>query len=173
MLASNSSSQTETEMLDNRVQVLKSLPVNLSVNTEPQEAKREPFSAPTETADAGSPPLAMVKAEAFTSVFMPGAGLHYRGEGEEPTRVVYEQSPYEATTVSHTTYLKEDQKSPPDSPYEEDTDGVRMTRMEEINSFISCQKFNPTAFFLCFIIYPVPHQLKEVAINNFLFLCFF
>ncbi|KAF6737761.1 Grainyhead-like-like protein 2 [Oryzias melastigma] len=54
---------------------------------------------------------------------MPGAGLHYRGEGEEPTRVVYEQSPYEATTVSHTTYLKEDQKSPPDSPYEEDTDG--------------------------------------------------
>ncbi|KAF6737834.1 Grainyhead-like-like protein 2 [Oryzias melastigma] len=50
MLASNSSSQTETEMLDNRVQVLKSLPVNLSVNTEPQEAKQEPFSAPTETA---------------------------------------------------------------------------------------------------------------------------
>uniref|UniRef100_A0A3B3C2E7 Grainyhead-like transcription factor 2b n=1 Tax=Oryzias melastigma TaxID=30732 RepID=A0A3B3C2E7_ORYME len=117
------SSQTETETLDNRVQVLKSLPVNLSVNTEPQEAKREPFSAPTETPDAGSPPLAMVKAEAFTSVFMPGAGLHYRGEGEEQSRVVYEQSPYEATTVSHTAYLKEDQKSPPDSPYEEDTDG--------------------------------------------------
>ncbi|XP_023815953.1 grainyhead-like protein 2 homolog [Oryzias latipes] len=125
MLPSNSSNQSEPETLDNRVQVLKSLPVNLSVNTEPQEAKREPFSTSTEpgSADAGSPPHAMVKAEGFPSVFMPGAGLHYRGEGEEPTRVVFEQSPYEATTVSHSTYLKEDQKSPPDSPYDEDTDG--------------------------------------------------
>uniref|UniRef100_A0A3P9J7G4 Grainyhead-like transcription factor 2b n=1 Tax=Oryzias latipes TaxID=8090 RepID=A0A3P9J7G4_ORYLA len=135
-----SSNQSEPETLDNRVQVLKSLPVNLSVNTEPQEAKREPFSTSTEpgSADAGSPPLAMVKAEGFPSVFMPGAGLHYRGEGEEPTRVVFEQSPYEATTVSHSTYLKEDHKSPPDSPYDEDTDGVRIISsgcFQETDSF--------------------------------------
>uniref|UniRef100_H2LCJ8 Grainyhead-like transcription factor 2b n=1 Tax=Oryzias latipes TaxID=8090 RepID=H2LCJ8_ORYLA len=140
MLPSNSSNQSEPETLDNRVQVLKSLPVNLSVNTEPQEAKREPFSTSTEpgSADAGSPPHAMVKAEGFPSVFMPGAGLHYRGEGEEPTRVVFEQSPYEATTVSHSTYLKEDQKSPPDSPYDEDTDGVRIISsgcFQETDSF--------------------------------------
>ncbi|GAA6230104.1 grainyhead-like protein 2 homolog [Lates japonicus] len=119
-LPSNPSSQSEVETVDNRVQVLKSVPVNLSLNTEHQETKREQhFSSSTGTS-AGSG--AVVKAEVYTSVFTTGQGLHYRVEGEETARVVYEQSPYEVT-VSHSSYVKEDQQSPPDSPYEEERNG--------------------------------------------------
>lgn len=124
--------------MDNRVQVLKSVPVNLSLNPEHQETKREQFSSSTgpgaaaavvassASGDSGSSaaPVAVVKAEMYAPVFMTGAGLHYRLEGEEPARVVYEQSPYEVTTVSHSSYVKEDQQSPPDSPYEEERDEV-------------------------------------------------
>uniref|UniRef100_A0AAQ5YYK7 Grh/CP2 DB domain-containing protein n=1 Tax=Amphiprion ocellaris TaxID=80972 RepID=A0AAQ5YYK7_AMPOC len=109
--------------VDNRVQVLKSVPVNLSLNTEHQEAKREQFSSSTASGDGGSPTVAVVKAEVYAPVFMAGASLHYRVDGEEAPRVIYEQSPYEVTTVSHSSYVKEDQQSPPDSPYEEDRDG--------------------------------------------------
>uniref|UniRef100_A0A8C4DLK3 Grainyhead-like transcription factor 2b n=1 Tax=Dicentrarchus labrax TaxID=13489 RepID=A0A8C4DLK3_DICLA len=116
----------EVETVDNRVQVLKSVPVNLSLNTEHQENKREQFSSSTGAAsgDGGSPAVAVVKAEMYAPVFMTGPGLHYRVEGEESARVIYEQNPYEVTTVSHSSYGKEDQQSPPDSPYEEER-GVR------------------------------------------------
>lgn len=128
-LPSNPSSQNEVETVDNRVQVLKSVPVNLSLNTEHQETKREQFSSSTGAAaplgDGGSPAVAVVKAEMYAPVFMTGSGLHYRVEGVEEARVIYEQSPYEVTTVSHSSYVKEDQQSPPDSPYEEERDGVR------------------------------------------------
>ncbi|KAG8005320.1 Grainyhead-like protein 2-like protein [Nibea albiflora] len=127
-LPSTPSSQSEVETVDNRVQVLKSVPVNLSLNTEHQEAKREQFSGTAGTTgaasgDGGSPAVAVVKAEMYAPVFMTGAGVHYRVEGEESARVIYEQSPYEVTTVSHSSYVKEDQQSPPDSPYEEERDG--------------------------------------------------
>ena len=128
-LSSNPSSQSEAETVDNRVQVLKSVPVNLSLNTEHQETKREQLSSSTTvgatSGDGGSPAVAVVKAEMYAPVFMTGTGLHYRVEGEEPARVIYEQSPYEVTTVSHSSYVKDDQQSPPDSPYEEERDGVR------------------------------------------------
>ncbi|XP_035536734.1 grainyhead-like transcription factor 2b [Morone saxatilis] len=124
-LPSNPSNQSEVETVDNRVQVLKSVPVNLSLNTEHQENKREQFSSSTGAAsgDGGSPAVAVVKAEMYAPVFMTGAGLHYRVEGEESGRVIYEQNQYEVTTVSHSSYVKEDQQSPPDSPYEEARDG--------------------------------------------------
>ncbi|XP_069032233.1 grainyhead-like transcription factor 2b isoform X3 [Embiotoca jacksoni] len=126
MLPSNPSSQNEVETMDNRVQVLKSVPVNLSLNTEHQETKREQFSSSTGagsgSGDGGSTAVAVVKAEVYAPVFMSGAGLHYRVDGEESARVIYEQSPYEVTTVSHSSYGKEDQQSPPDSPYEEERD---------------------------------------------------
>ncbi|KAM9838889.1 grainyhead-like transcription factor 2b isoform 2-T2 [Aulostomus maculatus] len=124
MLPSNPSSQGEAETVDNRVQVLKSVPVNLSLSTEHQDTKREQFSgsAGVGSGDGGPPAVALVKAEVYAPVFMTGGGLHYRVEGEEPARVIYEQSPYEVTTVSHSSYMKEDQQSPPDSPYEEDRD---------------------------------------------------
>ncbi|XP_034747930.1 grainyhead-like transcription factor 2b [Etheostoma cragini] len=123
-LVSNPSSQSEVEMVDNRVQVLKSVPVNLSLNTEHQETKREDFGSSTEvvSGDGDAPAVAVVKAEVYAPVFMTGAGLHYRVEAEESSRVIYEQSPYEVTTVSHSSYVKVDQQSPPDSPYEEERD---------------------------------------------------
>uniref|UniRef100_A0A3Q3IT44 Grh/CP2 DB domain-containing protein n=1 Tax=Monopterus albus TaxID=43700 RepID=A0A3Q3IT44_MONAL len=117
------------ETVDNHVQVLKSVPVNLSLNTEHQESKREQSSSSTGAGsrDGGSPAVAVVKAEVYAPVYMTGPGHHYRVEGEESARVIYEQSPYEVTTVSHSSYAKEDQQSPPDSPYEEERDGVRRT----------------------------------------------
>ncbi|XP_026202492.1 grainyhead-like transcription factor 2b isoform X1 [Anabas testudineus] len=124
-LPSNLSNQNEVETVDNHVQVLKSVPVNLSLNTEHQDSKREQSSSSTGAGavDGGSPGVAMVKAEVYSPVFMAGTGLHYRVEGEESARVIFEQSPYEVTTVSHSSYVKEDQQSPPDSPYEEERDG--------------------------------------------------
>lgn len=120
--------------MDNHVQVLKSVPVNLSLSTEPQEAKREPFtSSPGPgglAGDGASPALTVVKAEMYAPVFMTGTGLHYRMEKEEEqaSRVIYEQNPYEVTTLSHTSYVKEARQSPPDSPYQEEQDGVRNHR---------------------------------------------
>ncbi|PWA15037.1 hypothetical protein CCH79_00008753, partial [Gambusia affinis] len=120
VLPNNPTSQNDTETLDNRVQVLKSVPVNLSLGTDHQDPKL--CSSTGEAPADGDPPaVAVVKAEVYAPVFMAGSGLHYRVDGEE--RVVYEQSPYEVTTVSHSSYVKEDQQSPPDSPYEEETDG--------------------------------------------------
>ncbi|XP_061910991.1 grainyhead-like transcription factor 2b isoform X1 [Entelurus aequoreus] len=109
----------DVQTLDNRVQVLKTVPVNLSLNTEQPDAKREQFAG-----EGGAASVALVKAEAYAPVYMAGAGLHYRTDGEEPARVVYEQGPYEVTTVSHSAYAKEDQQSPPDSPFDEDRDAV-------------------------------------------------
>ncbi|XP_038142994.1 grainyhead-like transcription factor 2b isoform X1 [Cyprinodon tularosa] len=122
VLPNNSTNQNEVESVDNRVQVLKTVPVNLSLSTDHQEPKREQLCNSTgETPLDGAPPpaVAIVKAEVYAPVFMTGPPLHYRVEGEE--RVVYEQSQYEVATVS--PYVKEDQQSPPDSPYEEETDG--------------------------------------------------
>lgn len=132
-MPSNPSSQSEVETVDNRVQVLKSVPVNLSLNTEQhQEAKREQFNNSTGTSTGSG---ALVKAEVYTPVFTTTApGHHYRVEGDESARVIYEQSPYEVTTVSHSSYAKEDQQSPPDSPYEEERDGVRGDR-----SVLTCE----------------------------------
>ncbi|KAM9385041.1 grainyhead-like transcription factor 2b isoform 2-T2 [Pholidichthys leucotaenia] len=122
VLQNQPSSQNEVETVDNRVQVLKSVPVNLSLNTDHQDAKREQFSssASAGSGDAGSPAVPVVKAEVYTTVFMAEGGPRYRMEGEESARVVYE--PYEVTTVSHSSYSKEDQQTPPDSPYEEERD---------------------------------------------------
>lgn len=132
--------------MDNHVQVLKSVPVNLSLNTEQQETKREQFSSPAVTAaatttavatvpaDGGSPAVTVVKAEMYAPVYMTGTGLHYRVDAEETaTRVIYEPSPYEVTAISHSAYVKDDQQSPPDSPYEEERDGVRGSRVKNVH----------------------------------------
>lgn len=115
------------DTVDNRVQVLKSVPVNLSLNMEHQDAapKRDHFTgaAPgaTGTTDHAPSPVPVVKAEVFTPLYMaPSSGHHYRAEGEEAARVIYEPNLYEVTAVSHSSYVKDDQQSPPDSPYEEE-----------------------------------------------------
>ncbi|XP_051519152.1 grainyhead-like protein 2 homolog isoform X1 [Myxocyprinus asiaticus] len=110
------SSQMEPETFDNHVQVLKSVPVNLSVNNDHQENKREQYSVGSGESGA----VAVVKAEVYTPVFL-GSGVHYRTEGEEQTRVIYEQThSFDTPTVCHSEYGKDDHRSSPDSTYEED-----------------------------------------------------
>lgn len=125
--------------MDNHVQVLKSVPVNLSLNMEQQDTKREqqfisPAAAPAAVApaDGGSPAVTVVKAEVYAPVFVAGTGLHYRVDAEDAAaRVIYEPSPYEVTNVGHSGYVKGDQRSPPDSPYDEERDGVRVERFSQ------------------------------------------
>lgn len=143
ILPNNPSNQSEEELVDNHVQVLKSVPVNLSLNMEQQDTKREQqFNSPAAVtasttaavapADGGSPAVTVVKAEVYTPVFMAGTGLHYRVDAEDAAaRVIYEPSPYEVTNVSHSGYVKDDQQSPPDSPYDEERDGVRVERFSK------------------------------------------
>lgn len=139
-IALNSGHQGEAEAVDNRVQVLKSVPVNLSLNTEHLDSKRDQCGA--EGAEAGA--VTMVKAEVYTPVFMGAGAVHYRPEGDEHARVVYEQShTYDAVTLSHGAYGKDEQRSSPDSTYEEDNNnGVRRRAARESNNRGQRKKIN-------------------------------
>ncbi|XP_065149310.1 grainyhead-like transcription factor 2b isoform X1 [Paramisgurnus dabryanus] len=111
------SSQTEPETVDNHVQVLKSVPVNLSLNTDHQDSKREQYI----TGQGESGTVAVVKAEVYTPILL-GSGVHYRTEGEEQTRVIYEQAhSFDTSAVCHGGFGKDDHRSSPDSTYEEDS----------------------------------------------------
>uniref|UniRef100_A0A671P7S4 Grainyhead-like protein 2 homolog n=1 Tax=Sinocyclocheilus anshuiensis TaxID=1608454 RepID=A0A671P7S4_9TELE len=112
-----SCSQMEPETVDNRVQVLKSVPINLSLTTDHQDTKREQYSV--SAGESGN--AAVVKAEAYTPVFM-ASGVHYRTEGEETMRVICEQAhSFDTSAVCHSGYGKDDHRSSPDSTYEEDS----------------------------------------------------
>uniref|UniRef100_A0A6Q2ZD09 Grh/CP2 DB domain-containing protein n=1 Tax=Esox lucius TaxID=8010 RepID=A0A6Q2ZD09_ESOLU len=122
-LCNRSTNNTSVETVDNRVQVLKSVPVNLSLNTDHLD-KREQYGAGAGPG-AGPCTATVVKAEVYSPAFM-SQGVHYRVEDEEHgSRVVYEQmGSYDvSTTVSHVGYVKDDQQSTPDdSPYDEESD---------------------------------------------------
>ncbi|XP_051948846.1 grainyhead-like protein 2 homolog isoform X1 [Xyrauchen texanus] len=111
------SSQTEPETVDNHVQVLKSVPVNLTVNNDHQETKQEQYSVGL--VESGG--VAVVKAEVYSTSYM-GSGVHFRTEGEEQTRVIYEQAhSFDTSAVCHSGYGKDDHRSSPDSTYEEES----------------------------------------------------
>ncbi|CAH2285679.1 grainyhead 2 homolog isoform X3 [Pelobates cultripes] len=106
---------------ENRVQVLKTALINRSLNTEPLESSKREYSGnitaspPATTA----PGITVVKAEEFTPVFIPPA-VPYRPDSEEPRVVIFEQTHYGVHNInSHTDYLKDDQRSTPDSTYNE------------------------------------------------------
>lgn len=125
------SSQMEPETVDNRVQVLKSVPVNLSLNTDHQDTKREQYSV--SAGENGT--AAVVKAEVYTPVFM-ASGVHYRTEGEEPMSVICEQThSFDTSAVCHSGYEKDDHRSSPDSTYEEDSNEVRADFESEFEEF--------------------------------------
>uniref|UniRef100_UPI00398F0234 grainyhead-like protein 2 homolog n=1 Tax=Pristiophorus japonicus TaxID=55135 RepID=UPI00398F0234 len=126
----SSDNQNDIEVQDNRVQVLKSLPVNLSLHPEHLDvSKRETYSAhPAENTPVSVAGVAVVsiKTEAYPSSYS-GAltpTVHYsRAESDEQRGVIFEQNlgsnQYEVLTVTHTNYLKDDQRSTPDSSYSE------------------------------------------------------
>ncbi|XP_020730100.1 grainyhead-like protein 2 homolog isoform X1 [Odocoileus virginianus] len=108
---------------ENRVQVLKTVPVNLSLNQDHLEnSKREQYSTNVPESPAIIPVsgITVVKAEDFTPVFMTPTVHYPRGEGEEQRVVIFEQSQYGVPSMAgHSTYLKDDQRSTPDSTYSE------------------------------------------------------
>ncbi|XP_029447681.1 grainyhead-like protein 2 homolog isoform X2 [Rhinatrema bivittatum] len=108
---------------ENRVQVLKSLPVNLSLNPEHLESpKRESYSTSVSESPTSisAPGVTVVKAEEFTPVFMAPSAHYSRGGSEEHRGVIFEQTQYDITSIAaHTDYLKDDQRSTPDSTYSE------------------------------------------------------
>lgn len=130
---------------ENRVQVLKTVPVNLSLNQDHLEnSKREPYSTNISESPAIIPVsgITVVKAEDFTPVFM-APPVHYpRGDGEEQRVVIFEQTQYGVPSMaSHSAYLKDDQRSTPDSTYSESfKDG---TTEVSPSSVICSQDLNP------------------------------
>lgn len=106
------------------MQVLKTVPVNLSLNQDHLEnSKREQYSSasvPESPAGVAVSGITVVKAEEFTPVFM-APPVHYpRGDGEEQRVVIFEQTQYGVPALAgHSTYLKDDQRSTPDSTYSE------------------------------------------------------
>ncbi|KAM4027994.1 grainyhead-like protein 2 homolog [Anomaloglossus baeobatrachus] len=114
-------SQSNLSAGENRVQVLKTNPVNLSLNTEPVESsKREHYNSSLSGSPTSAPTslVTVVKAEEFTPVFM-SPSVTYRTDSEEPRGVIFEQTHYGAHISQHTAYLKDDQRSTPDSTYNE------------------------------------------------------
>ncbi|XP_056330925.1 grainyhead-like protein 2 homolog [Danio aesculapii] len=96
------------ESAENRIQVLKSLPVNLSLNPD-SENKQDLF----DTVPAEDDVVATVKAEVYAQPF---SSLHQQ--------LHYHRTPYhphlqDSVSVSHERYMKDDQCSTPDSTFED------------------------------------------------------
>ncbi|XP_078072857.1 grainyhead-like transcription factor 2b isoform X2 [Mustelus asterias] len=127
----SSDNQNDLEVHDNRVQVLKSLPVNLSLHPEHLDASKrgEPYGAnPAENTPVSVAGVAVVsiKTEGYPTSYSGTMTptVHYsRAESDEQRGVIFEpnlgSSQYEVFTVTHTNYLKDDQRSTPDSSYSE------------------------------------------------------
>lgn len=93
--------------------MLRSVPVNLSLNAEHLDTKQEQYREGGSVGGA----VAVVKTEVQVPVYM-NPGGPYRPE--EQIRVVYEQqNNYDGSMVSHGGYMKDDQRSTPDSTYED------------------------------------------------------
>ncbi|KAM9494042.1 grainyhead-like transcription factor 2b isoform 2-T2 [Clarias gariepinus] len=118
-------SVSDPPVVDNHVQVLKSVPVNLSLSTESHDSKREGF---TESSHS----VATVKAEAYAPVFM-NSTLQYRNEGEEQARVAYEQNTH-TLSGDHAAYGKDGQRSSPDSTYDDKDDGAEKYRPSSLGA---------------------------------------
>ncbi|CAO2602467.1 Grainyhead-like protein 2 homolog [Lemmus lemmus] len=108
---------------ENRVQVLKTVPVNLCLSQDHVESsKREQYSVSISESPAVIPVsgITVVKAEDFTPVFV-APPVHYpRADGEEQRVVIFEQTQYDLPSIAcHSSYLKDDQRSTPDSTYSE------------------------------------------------------
>lgn len=117
------------EILEHHLQALRSMPVNLSLNNSTTTTEHQGFKngATCLTGDTrgdgkggGGVAQALVKTEGQTAMGVSCSGGPYREEPREQIRMVYEQSHYD---LSHAGYLKEEQRSTPDSTYEDTVEG--------------------------------------------------
>lgn len=113
------------EMLDHHLQVLGSMPVNLSLNNSTTaEHHGSKYGATCIAGDTrggegkggGGTALALVKTEGQTSMGVSCSVSAYQEEPREQIRMAYEQSPYDLPLGG---YLKDEQRSTPDSTYED------------------------------------------------------
>ncbi|XP_030249135.1 grainyhead-like protein 2 homolog isoform X3 [Sparus aurata] len=118
------------EMLDQHLQALRSMPVNLSLNnSSPTEHQGSKYEGTCLTRDARGgdgkggceAALPLVKTEGQTSIRVSCSGGAYQEEPREQIRMVYEQhSHYDLPLAG---YLKDEQRSTPDSTYEDAAEG--------------------------------------------------
>lgn len=117
-------------MLDHHLQALRSMPVNLSLNnsstTEHQGSKYEGTCLARDASGGdgkggGEAALSLVKTEGQTSIRVSCSGGAYQEEPREQIRMVYEQHSHYDLPL--TGYLKDEQRSTPDSTYEDAAEG--------------------------------------------------
>lgn len=114
-------------MLDHHLQALRSMPVNLSLNS--SATAEYQGSKYGHTCLAGDPRggdgkggggASLVKTEGQTSMGVSCPGGAYREEPREHIRMVYEQSHYDLPLAG---FLKDEQRSTPDSTNEDAVEG--------------------------------------------------
>ncbi|XP_018521208.1 grainyhead-like protein 2 homolog isoform X2 [Lates calcarifer] len=122
------------EILDHHLQALRCMPVNLSLNhsttTEHQASKYGATSLAGDTRGGdgkseGGAALALVKTEGQTSMGVSSSGSSYPDEPRDQIRMVYEQGCYD---LSLSGCLKDEQRSTPDSTYEDAVEGAMYQR---------------------------------------------
>ncbi|XP_052003397.1 grainyhead-like protein 2 homolog [Xyrauchen texanus] len=105
--------QDDIESTDRCIQVLKSVPVNLSLNTDAHSAESKQDLFGTVAVEGGV--MATVKAEVYAQAF----SSHHQQHGLQYQRMPYHQSLQESASVSHDGYMKDEQCSTPDSTFED------------------------------------------------------
>lgn len=144
--------------------------MNLCLNQDHLEnSKREQYSTNVPESPAIIPVsgITVVKAEDFTPVFMTPPVHYPRGEGEEQRVVIFEQTQYGVPSMAgHSTYLKDDQRSTPDSTYSESfKDGNA-----EVSPWLLLQEPEPTPETTP-IFFPLFALKKKKSIYFFLAAC--
>uniref|UniRef100_A0A9J7X8Z9 Grainyhead-like transcription factor 2a n=2 Tax=Cyprinus carpio TaxID=7962 RepID=A0A9J7X8Z9_CYPCA len=105
--------QDGLESTENRIQVLKSLPVNLSLNTDVHSAENKQDLFGSVPIEEGV--VATVKAEVYAQAF----SNHHQQQGVQYQRMSYLQPLQDPASLSHDRYMKDKQCSTPDSTFED------------------------------------------------------
>ncbi|XP_043921596.1 grainyhead-like protein 2 homolog [Protopterus annectens] len=116
-----SEGHSNLDVTEGRIQVLKTVPVDLSLNPEHLDSsKREHYGTnPAEAIPISITGVTVVKAEAYSPAFVPSAVHYSRADSDETRGVIFEHNHYDTSPNPHATYLKDDQRSTPDSTYSE------------------------------------------------------
>ncbi|KAK1795149.1 hypothetical protein P4O66_010329, partial [Electrophorus voltai] len=134
------------ESVDERVQVSKSLPVNLSLNADAHsaEGKRDSYGA----LPAQGGVVATVKAEVYAH------GLptsNPQREGQSFQRLAFQQPAQEVGAVNHSRYMKDEQKNIPDSTFEDSYNGENVKFRVPTTLGAQDSLYEQPAIYLCLL----------------------